>query len=383
MATADPADPAGAATQIGRRFLLLADTEFHGYSPLYERLAHHVAGRPDLLAALVGRAPENQTPVRFLAAVHDLLLRHPDEPLAAVFRGEVDDPPEPRFDALVDAHLDELVTTLTHRSIQTNEVGRSAGLAPVLGELTRTMGRPLALIELGPSAGLNLAFDRYHVDLGGRITTGPADSPVRLHCTLVGPTTPPEPAPIVPVASRLGIDLSPVDVHDPDACRWLEACVWPDVPHRLERLRAALAVARRDPPTLLRGDALEVLPGVLDEVPDHVVPCVLSTWVLAYFSPAGRAEVHDLLATVGARRDAALVTLEYPHVTPWLPAPVRPAVVPGRGASLFGVATWRDGVEHARPLAWMQAHGQWLDWLEPDGTATDRDPAPVVAAEAG
>lgn len=355
---------AGGAEQIGRRFLLLADAELAGYSPLYERLARHVASRPDLLAALAGRAPENQTPVRFLAAVHDLLLRHPDEPLAAIYRGESDEAPEPRFDAVVDAHLGPLLDTVARRSIQTNEVGRSAGLRPVLADVAATVGGPLALIDLGASAGLNLLFDRYRVEVGGRLHAGPADSPVRLTCDLVGPAAPTAGVE-VPVASRLGIDVAPVDVHDPDACRWLEACVWPDVPHRLDRLRAALALARDDPPTILRGDALDLLPDALHALPDDVVPCVVSTWVLAYLGADERRAVHDVVAEVGARRDAALVTLEYPHVTPWLPEPRRGAAVPGRGASLFGVAGWVGGVERARAVAWMQAHGQWLDWLAP------------------
>jgi hypothetical protein len=361
---ADGAGGAGGAEQIGHRFLLLADTELAGYSPLYDRLARHIAARPDLLAALAGRAPENQTPVRFFAAVHDLLLRQPDEPLAAIYRGECAEAPEPRFDALVAEHLDPLLDTMARRSIQTNEVGRSAGLRLVLAEVSATVGGPLALVEIGPSAGLNLLFDRYHVEFGGRLRAGPPDSPVRLTCELVGPGAPTAGIE-VPVASRLGIDHAPVDVHDPDACRWLEACVWPDVPHRLDRLRAALAIARDDPPPIVRGDALDLLPGVLHTLPDGVVPCVVSTWVLAYLGAEARRAVHDVVAGVGARRDAALVTLEYPHVATWLPEPGRGAAVPGRRASLFGVARWVGGVEQTRAVAWMQSHGRWLDWLAP------------------
>jgi hypothetical protein len=53
-----------------------------------------------------------------------------------------------------------LRSTVLARSTQTNEVGRLATLLPVLASVAAGTDRPLALVEVGASAGLNLYPDR-------------------------------------------------------------------------------------------------------------------------------------------------------------------------------------------------------------------------------
>jgi hypothetical protein len=362
-ATAEP-DRTDAGGLVARRFALLADTEFRDHSPLYERLARRLAEDPVVPAALASLTAANQAPVKLFAAVHRLLLDEPDHPLARIYRGEPGDP-WPPFRELLATRWDEVGELVRTRSIQTNEVGRTAGLVPALGVIAAELGEPLAVVEIGASAGLNLRFDRYAVDYGRSGRIGPAGAAVELACDVVGPLRPPlREAP--PAPWRVGVDLTPVDVRDPEQCRWLEACVWPDTPGRLEQLRAALADARRDPPPVRRGDAVTELPGLLAEAPPGTVPVVVSTWALAYLTPEARRSVYETVAAAGNVRDVALVTVEYPQVTPWVPAPSRAAAAGrDRGASLLGLATWQQGVARTRPLAWMQAHGRWIDWLDP------------------
>ncbi len=102
------------------------------------------------------------------------------------------------------------------------------------------------------------------------------------------------------IESREGIDLAPVDLRDPDACEWLEACIWPDVPGRLDRFRAAAEQARHEPPTLHRGNALDLLGPVVDRQPTDRLPVVFTTWALAYLDAEGRQRVHATLAERGA-----------------------------------------------------------------------------------
>ena len=188
---------------------------------------------------------------------------------------------------------------------------------------------------------------------------------MRLACETKGPLVPPVPARAPAIGSRCGIDLDPVDVRDEAQTRWLEACLWPGAPARAERLRAAVALVRRDPPLLQRGSALELLPAALDAVPPDLVPCVVCTWMLAYLAEEERATLAGIVDRFAAIRDVACVTAEFEGVSPWSPPPSRPAAVAdGRLGTLLGMSVWRGGVREARALAWMHAHGAWIDWLD-------------------
>ncbi len=357
----------------------LADGNFRGYSPTYERIARAWAEDPDLLATALELHPEDKPvsmlPISLLAVVHELVLREPGLTLAAIYQGH-DQDPWPAFRDLVTARAPEIRTRLANCSIQTNEVGRSAALIPSLAWITRQLpGRDLALVEIGPSAGLNLLADRFHIEYrdpdGTVLTTGDPHSPVRLHCQLKGATTPPLPQGPLPIVARTGIDLDPVDVRDPDATRWLEACLWPGVTDRQERLRRAIELARHapHPPQLHTGDVLDLLDPVIEDLPPGAVPVVFSTWALAYLTREGRQDVHDRVAAHGTGRDIVLLTAEYPHVIPWVPAARRPQVEEGTDATLVGVAWWRGSREHSTPLAWTHAHGAWLDWIGGEGSS--------------
>jgi len=126
-------------------------------------------------------------------------------------------------------------------------------------------------------------------------------------------------------------------------------------------------VAATAPPDLRAGDAVDDLPALLAEVPADLPVVVTATWVLAYLPAERRAALEDVLRSAG--RPVAMITGDYPGVVPWVPDPPRAVAAPaGTGATLVGLGRWDDGVRtEARPLAWMHAHGRWLDWLQPAG----------------
>jgi hypothetical protein len=149
------------------------------------------------------------------------------------------------------------------------------------------------------------------------------------------------------------VDLHPVDVRDDDAVRWLETLVWPEHDDRRARLAAAVAVAREDPPEVVRGDLLEELPALAASAPPEATLVVLHSAVLAYLSETDR---EDFTAMVGGLQ-AHWVSNEGPRVVPGIevpePAPTGSAV----GAAPFLVSL--DG----RPQAWTHPHGRGLHWL--------------------
>ena len=372
----------GDVEKLAARFRLLADGDFAGYCPAYDRIARALADEDDALGLLIGLVPVNRTPVLSLAATHDLVLADPGGELAAIYRGDLERDPWPAFRALLYHHTDQIRDLMATRSIQTNEVGRTTALLPALATVTarqRAGGdeRGLALLEIGPSAGLNLALDRFrftYTDGNGDplVESGPASSPLHLLCDVRGVHLPPMPSVPLRIALREGIDLEPIDVDDDDACRWLSACLWPGIPDRSQRLATAIAIARCDPPRLHEGNAVTDLARHLDDIGGEFLPVVLSTWALAYVDPEGRQSVVDTIDAIGASRDLAFVTAEAPGVTPWVPtADERSAeAAAGAGAgggdgttTVVGLRHWRDAQVSTDALGFMHPHGRWLAWL--------------------
>ena len=289
----------------------------------------------------------------FLAAVHDELLRDPDDALAAYYPTLGGDGPGPglaaAFTAFCADRAEALAATLAFRRTQTNEVARCGCLLPAFAAVAD--GRPLALIEIGASAGLNLRWDHYAYDYGGR-AAGVPSSPLTIECELVGPHVPPLDPP--PVAWRAGIDLAPVDASDPADARWLRACLWPDQPARQARLAAALEIAREHPVDIRRGDALTLLPELIAEAPADALVCVFHTAVLIYFEP-------------GRSRRCARCSARSSATSPGSPARLPGVLVKDRRVERlhFALAAGRPGalVQRGR----MGHHGGWLEWLPDQG----------------
>ena len=326
-----PAQPAG--VPVAERYRRFAEREARGRSPLYERFALGVAGDRPLVQLLERLPPAKQQPNLLFATVLYLGGRQPDYD---AFRGFVLD------------HADRVVATLLARQTQTNEVGRCALLLPLLARLPG----PLALVEVGASAGLCLLPDRYAYDYGGAIVGDPA-APLRLACQPRGPV--PIPTRLPEVIWRCGIDLAPVDLGDPDAVRWLECCVWPDQPERLARLRAAARVARADPPTVVRGDLLELVGPVVAEAPADATVVVFHAAALVYVPEPGRRRFAELMA----RLPAVWISAEGPGVVPALAAGPGPGQAPERAVFLLGRGP-------RRLVGLADPHGAWLQWLDRD-----------------
>jgi hypothetical protein len=233
------------------------------------------------------------------------------------------------------------------RQTQTNEVGRCALLLPLLARLPG----PLALVEVGASAGLCLLPDRYAYDYGGTIVGDPA-SRLRLACQPRGPV--PIPAALPQVVWCRGIDLDPIDLEDPDAVRWLECCIWPDQPQRLARLRAAVRIARADPPEVVRGDLLEQVGPVVAQAPAEATVVVFHAAVLVYLPQQGRRRFAELMAEL----PVVWISAEEPGVIPPLEAQLDRARAPSGAVFLLG-----QGPQQLVGLA--DPHGAWLQWLDP------------------
>lgn len=325
-------------------------------SPLYERLARGVIDDSALLAIAADASESQPAPQLLLGAVHALLLGGQKHPLADFYPTCTDDPkdddPFPHFREFCLANEEAIRDIVASRRVQTNEVGRSVILLPAFEYVARAVDHvPLALIEIGASAGLNLYWDQYRYEYEGYGVYGKPDSPVHIESAVRGDVEPPLPNTLPDVVHRVGVDLNPLDVTDSANAHWLRALVIPDQQRRHKRLAAAIDVACDEPPDLVAGDVLDVLPDLLANVPDDVTLCVFSTHTLYQLGEDDIAELRDLLTEFSRKRPL--------H---WLS---------GDPFSELDSPTYRhvalsDGIAKETRLAEYESYGEWIRWLVDD-----------------
>lgn len=301
-------------------------------SPTFESWALGVADDPEVLAWIGALPPIKQQPNLVFAA--------------ARFHGVAGE-----YDALREALLADagpIRGTVLARATQTNEVGRLATLLPAFGLLDG----PLALLEVGASAGLCLYPDRWGYEWAtdeGTVTLG--EEP-RLRCRAKGAA--PVPSRLPEVTWRGGIDLNPLDVTSVDDTRWLETLVWPEHDDRRATLRWAVAVARADPPVIVRGDLLTELPRLVDTAAPFGTVVVFHSAVIAYLEPEDRARFDELVRGLVADRRCHWVSNEGKNVLPSVTA-TGPVIAPEKQTFVLGL----DG----RAVAHTHGHGRSMRWL--------------------
>lgn len=287
---------------VQQRYSRFAEQEAPGRSELYGEWAAGVAADTEMRSLLL-RIPENRRQPPLVFAVTRMLGAE-----LADYAG---------WRAFVMAHADEIVAECTARRLQTNEPLRLAPLLPVLSEIDG----PLALLEIGASAGLCLYPDRYSyrfTDAEGavRLALDPVDGPstVVLHSQVTGEL----PAMRLPeVVWRAGIDLSPLDARDDRDRRWLQGLVWPGEHGRAERVTAALDIAAQDPPHLVAGDALARLEALAAEAPHDATLVVTTPGVLVHIPRETRLALVERIRGLKAR----WVTIDPPALLDlWEPA---------------------------------------------------------------
>ena len=301
--------------------------EARGRSPAYVSLAASVAGDDLVLGFLAALPPPKRQPNLLFAAARYLLGA----------------PPGPgALRSLVQENEAELAQLMMARRTQTNEPARCATLLPALARLPE----PLALIEVGASAGLTLLFDRYTYEYDGHLIAGSDPDAPTLRCAVRGPV--PLPTRVPAIAWRAGLDLNPLDVTRDDDVRWLRCLVWPGEGDREDRLAAAIASARRDPPRVYRGDLLTDLPALAAQAPAKATLVIFHSAVLAYVAAQDRERFARAVRGLGAV---------------WL-SNEAPGVVPGLPFTRFREGTFVLGHGGRTPLAFTDGHGTWLRWLD-------------------
>ncbi len=320
------------AEQIAARYLRFAENEACGRSPLYEELALGVAGDRAALEFLAELPYAKQQPNLLFAALRYVCGTPRDW---EAFRQSLASRP------------DEIREAMLKRRTQTNEPARCAILLPLLALLPQ----PLALLEVGASAGLCLIPDRYAYRYNGvDVESGSSRGapPPRFSCATSAQA--PIPKANVEVAWRMGLDLEPVRVDDDEQAAWLETLVWPGEEDRLALLRQALDVARADPPLVVEGDLRTDVQRLAALAPKDATLVIFHSAVLAYVpSEQERTEFAKIVAETGAV---------------WI-ANESPRVIPGITERAMRFCQAREFLvtQDGEPIACCDPHGRFLRWL--------------------
>ncbi|HUI16756.1 MAG TPA: DUF2332 domain-containing protein [Alphaproteobacteria bacterium] len=316
-------------------YLHFANHEAHGRSSLYEELARGVAGDREILGFLSTLPREKRQPNLLFSVVRHLSCTPADWT---------------EFHRKLAENLDAVRSLMLERSTQTNEPARCATMLPVLARLPQ----PLALIEIGASAGLCLLPDLYGYDYGSRFIRPEATEvePPIFSCAVTEGT--PLPTAMPHIVWRAGLDLDPLDVSDPSHVAWLETLVWPGQTHRLDNLRAAIKVATAFKPRVIKGDLRDDLAQLAREAPKEATLVIFHTAVLYYVMPQAERQI---FATQVKSLGPYWIANESPSVFPDIAKRAGTGGTPGR--FLLSV--------NDTPVAWTDPHGASLEWIT--GTA--------------
>lgn len=289
-------------------------------------------------------SPRSQSvPLRLCGGFHALKLQGLPALAAAYPPHEVSD--DTLWDVISTVMIEQsaFLTAWLASPPQTNEVRRSAALIPVGHLLHDRFGLPIRLSELGASGGLNLMFDRFELDINGRLF-GPPHPAARLAPDWSGPL-PPQQEPTI--TEREGVDLNPLDPTDPEDALRLQAYLWPDQPERMTLTDAAMKVANA---TVTRADAIDWLAKRLDPVLGQL-HLIYSTVAWQYFPADKQALGTTLITKAGAA------------ATPKTPLAWFGMENDGgsRGAALT-LRVWPG--DETLNLGRADFHGRWVEWAD-------------------
>jgi hypothetical protein len=317
------------ALDTATRYRHMAETELRGVSPRYERLCLAVADDAELVALLDTLPRAKRQPNLLLGTARIL-----DAPLGD----------EAAFRAWVIANWPDLSGEMLARRTQTNEPGRLATLLPAFAQLPE----PLALVEVGASAGLCLFPDRYGYRYGTDAGTVVIGGRPEFPCRVTGPA--PLPSALSRVAWRVGLDLHPLDVTSDADVRWLQALVWPEQTERAARLAAAVDVVRADPPHIVTGDLRSDLDELVAAAPEDATVVVFHAAALAYVAAEDRAGFADHMR-------AGIETGRWHWVSNEGPGVFSHTEHLQRDRAGFVLSL------DLRPLGYAGPHGSWLEWF--------------------
>jgi hypothetical protein len=330
------------------KFRLFAERECRGSSDLYEHLAVNIAEDKEILGMCRYAREGQPVPNMLLGAVHYLLLKGYEHPLKQFYSSIVKEP-EHYMGAFVPfqdfcmEYKEEVIHLLQTKLVQTNEVRRCAYLFPAFSYVYEKINKPLALIEIGTSAGLQLMWDQYSYSYGSGEIYGNRTSTVQITSEIKGDQFPILSNPVPPVSHRIGLDLHINNLSDKEDYHWLKALIWPEHIDRRELFEKAAEYVKSSSIKMIEGNGIEILPRMAKEIPEESVLCVFHTHVANQIPLEGKKKLLEEIQRIGEKREIAHI---YNNM---------------QDRELH-LDYFIGGEEHRNTIGQTEGHGRWFEW---------------------
>lgn len=327
-----------------------AMNECKGSSELYEYFSLEIAKDDELLELCTNASKGQPVPNLLFGAVHYLLLKGTEHRLKEYYPSAVNNPKpfNGAFTSFKDFCLQyktEIILLLQQRLVQTNEVRRCAYLYPVFSLIYKKTRKPLALIEIGTSDGLQLLWDKYSYSYGTGKVFGNTYSTLKIKSEIIGENNPVLASSPPPVNMRIGIDLNPVDLNVEDEELWLKALIWPEHGERQLMFENAASYMKENPVHLVKGDGVRLLSKYVDVIPRDSTICIFHTHVANQMPLKVKELLLRTIETIGKKQDVFHI---YNNVQD----------------KFLHLDYYVDGFENKETIAETDGHGRWFKWLK-------------------
>ncbi|MCM3626640.1 DUF2332 domain-containing protein [Paenibacillus glycanilyticus] len=335
---------------LSGQFRRFAERECKDSSILYEHLASQIADDPTLLELAAHSKPGQPAPNLLLGAVHYLLLQGTDHELALYYPSIVTEPKDTSgafkwFKLFCEQYAVEITHLLRTKLVQTNEVRRCAYLYPSFCHIHGLTQKPLSLIEIGTSAGVQLLWDKYSYSYQPKpdLEYGQEHAALIIRSEIKGDKQPLFHKTSPPVAARIGIDLHVNNLDQPDDYLWLKSLIWPEHKERIAYFEAAADYLAKYKVELMEGDGVALLPEIISKISNDSTVCIFHTHAANQFPSETKIKLLEYIQELGKVREVFHL---YNNL--W-----------DRDLHLD---YYVNGIENKLTLAETDGHGRWFKW---------------------
>ena len=287
-------------------FLYFAEKEARGSSRLYECLSKEIVNDEELMALIRDIPISQPKPNLFFAAMHYLVKKY-DAPLRAYYASLTGQPLSAEeaflpFREFALQHQEELRELFHTKLVQTNEVRRAAYLYPLIADIHQSCGKPLALLEIGTSAGLLLGLDHYNYEYQNGPSIHSSTDTLTICSENRGEPLPPSVLKKPVIHKRVGLDLHLIDLKKEDDLEWMLALIWPEHEERSRQFIKATEVNNSIRKEFYEGDAVTLLPGIISSIPKECQLVIFHTHVANQFPRELKRQLTDTLQAISHER---------------------------------------------------------------------------------